>query len=101
GIRDATVTGVQTCALPISCQPATREKHDGPRLSSTHASGQFQSMLFRARPVRQFSALTPFARLLAATAQNPKRLVRFLAQGQVEIGRASCRERAQTSEEAR
>src|SRR5216684_2641502 len=40
-------------------------------------------MLFRARPVRQFSALTPFARLLAATAQNLKRLVRFLAQGQV------------------
>src|SRR5207245_6349900 len=44
GIRDATVTGVQTCALPISIEPA-RGKQNAPLRSSANPSGNGQPRL--------------------------------------------------------
>src|SRR6266852_6257259 len=43
GIRDATVTGVQTCALPICSCPAPRP----PVIATSAPSGNFTSTLLR------------------------------------------------------
>src|SRR5205085_4552885 len=39
GIRDLTVTGVQTCALPISTHRATADGRDQPRGSAVNVGG--------------------------------------------------------------
>src|SRR5207245_6159050 len=59
GIRDATVTGVQTCALPISSSQATS------RLNRLFSSPQCSARLATTRPPRVFfdssAALMPLA----------------------------------------
>src|SRR2546430_6242721 len=77
GIRDLTVTGVQTCALPIS----------GPRAQARVAVGH--ESLERLEGLDRHAALHVRELGLepAAVACRPERL------GGDEIGRASCRER--------
>src|SRR5207245_5007177 len=80
GIRDATVTGVQTCALPISpggsgsssstSPPPRPGRRRGPPVAPAAAA--------TGRAPRTETALTPTARVLVVSE---------------EIGRAACRER--------
>src|SRR5207245_4999888 len=71
GIRDATVTGVQTCALPISRSWGRRGRSRGHLLIRT-PRGWFKN------PQK---TLTQYTRHLTAARRVP------------QIGRASCRER--------
>src|SRR5207245_3036988 len=80
GIRDATVTGVQTCALPISCfwifEPS----------SITSMSRLICRVSLRSRSatdtVSRYSCLRAVSRTRRVAAMSVRR----------EIGRASCRE---------
>src|SRR2546430_7454594 len=78
GIRDLTVTGVQTCALPIS-------KSDG------------KAQRFRYRPLEGGKPLATTADgkcFCAAYDRGKGRLIVFsVSRGLGKIGRASCRER--------
>src|SRR2546430_12925103 len=80
GIRDLTVTGVQTCALPISGQ--LREQADG--LVTDLQAGNAVAAAARIAAMHQAleaARATPAAAMLVALG------------GQQKIGRASCRER--------
>src|SRR5260370_22319995 len=78
GIRDSSVTGVQTCALPISHPPS---RPIGPRVRKDLADKYGLDLT----KVNTFDDLTPF--LAAVKAGEPK--VTPIG----KIGRASCRER--------
>src|SRR2546430_3971379 len=77
GIRDLTVTGVQTCALPISRHPVEIEVAHAER-----AVGQTKYSLYRLIRLN-FDLMTGFS---VAPLQ-------FFSMAGGEIGRASCRER--------
>src|SRR5436305_2031542 len=85
GIRYADVTGVQTCALPISPAPEARETA---RLRDSY--GIFVNGEFRAGTGERVATIDP---------SNGERLADVAEAGEddvdaaVEIGRASCRER--------
>src|SRR5262249_59805052 len=89
GIRDWSVTGVQTCALPISLNLRAEEPADARQapyfIDYVAQILQDQGLRDPASRVgiRVFTTLDP---LLQARADQT-----------VEIGRASCRERGQTS----
>src|SRR5207245_3993473 len=72
GIRDATVTGVQTCALPI-CDKGL-------------FTGLAMPMTIRARPTGAIAMSMQNVASPAISLNPPKRNL-------LEIGRASCRER--------
>src|SRR2546430_12483843 len=77
GIRDLTVTGVQTCALPIS-----RSQFSSQRPAQSHPSvyATWQACThFRSRPPQR--------------RRRPLRPERGNTASTIEIGRASCRER--------
>src|SRR5256886_5536005 len=80
GIRDLTVTGVQTCALPISCAPSSRPTRSFTR---TRRRPSRRSPTIRRAPTTRYwrRATTPRC--------PPSRAYRC----RPEIGRASCRER--------
>src|SRR5207247_7599199 len=90
GIRDPLVTGVQTCALPISPAraavarlpyAAARDSHgDAPRIARVDADGMDAGIVVTA------------ADPLRALGLFPKRV--YERPGRAEIGRASCRQRA-------
>src|SRR5438067_10106554 len=79
GIRDRNVTGVQTCALPISAQ------EDGP----DRPRGRQEDTLEAAREVDLMVVVG------GRSSANTKELTRLcgIAGTKAEIGRASCRER--------
>src|SRR5207245_6036883 len=85
GIRDATVTGVQTCALPISGRLlvtlATYNEHDNlkPLVEAIHEQA-------------------PHADILVIDDNSPDGTGRLADEIAAEIGRASCRERENTPE---
>src|SRR5207244_10332805 len=81
GIRDDLVTGVQTCALPISSALRPRAPAPDRRM----AAAPLDAHLVHARPQRH--ALSGGARLRARPA----------GAGRSQIGRASCRERGGVS----
>src|SRR5437588_2766151 len=83
GIRDHCVTGVQTCALPIS--GARRRAAWTGRVPQ-----KAQAPLSRARPVQAARRRAPAA--LLERIRPPGRLT-----GRRKIGRASCRERVEIS----
>src|SRR5205823_6875507 len=90
GIRGKLVTGVQTCALPISLQQAARSSMD-PAIE-TH-------LAVALRNTGQSAAA--LAALEQATTRQPPFTPAFVELGTLlrkqrrfEIGRASCRERA-------
>src|SRR5438270_9705932 len=84
GIRDLTVTGVQTCALPIYARCGLRSTL--PARSSRSATHRRRAPPRRSpqRACRSTSHASPHARHASATAR-------------AEIGRASCRERVENS----
>src|SRR5690625_7943381 len=75
GIRDGHVTGVQTCALPISTSPTTRTNNGSPSTSSSWAP-TCGNTTTKASTTGSRSTRTETARPALS-----------------EIGRASCRER--------
>src|SRR5437879_9183250 len=91
GIRDTSVTGVQTCALPIS-RRRRAERADGGERGSRGAAGQRSARELAGRPHRVRPARADAAGLRAADARGD----RVLAGRSAEIGRASCRERGES-----
>src|SRR5207244_7650783 len=92
GIRDDLVTGVQTCALPISF---VRSAMDGYALQAqeTFSAGPYNQMEFEvvgaSLPGRPFSGRLQPSQAVRIMTGAP------LPEGaDAEIGRASCRERA-------
>src|SRR2546430_11746037 len=61
GIRDLTVTGVQTCALPISCDPGVRLR--------ARSAGRRPTVLKMARPVTGSTADRKSTRLNSSHSQ--------------------------------
>src|SRR5207247_4690822 len=86
GIRDPLVTGVQTCALPISA--LRRRRRRGGRLSGPAGGGLCRSSL-RHPPPAWWGGGTSRLGAPARRASGECRRARTH-----EIGRASCRERA-------
>src|SRR5438093_5230732 len=84
GIRDWSVTGVQTCALPIS-----RTYPGGPAGALAAAAADTWAT--------EIGAFSPFApRLITSGRQVPRGTSGGITVlGSLEIGRASCRERVQ------
>src|SRR5207249_9704920 len=94
GIRDRNVTGVQTCALPISAGGTVFEATDKGIYRSNDNGDQWSyagpdTVAFR------FLAIAPDGALFAASEKNG--IYRSLDGGAtwLEIGRASCRERVE------
>src|SRR5690606_40723611 len=87
GIRDFHVTGVQTCALPISA-----EAKGGARVGLRGLWPRATAHLCRAEPRIGLAGLAP--RL------NPFCRWQLVAERRLEIGRASCRERGEMSGDA-
>src|SRR5262249_57865782 len=84
GIRDWSVTGVQTCALPI-CSSSEHLLHDQPRLLGPPGAGEALDEPERA------DAEGPLARAALPVVGAGHRVVA------VKIGRASCRERVENA----
>src|SRR5699024_11607018 len=81
GIRDRNVTGVQTCALPISASTTSRPP----------------AGFDRAGPAGDCSAPRPALRPRSGTAAPSAQAGSWPAPRRAEIGRASCRERVERS----
>src|SRR2546430_3217981 len=79
GIRDLTVTGVQTCALPIYFHGAGREGDVGGRARQIAAVSGYGNFGAAARPAERIGNGV----LVQRTSREG---------GKFEIGRASCRE---------
>src|SRR5207248_7574291 len=86
GIRDRTVTGVQTCALPIYARQES-PPHGTLMLSNSPPS---HTMLDAPEPVRSLTVRRPRVALLRGRYLNPWEAQSFAPL--LEIGRASCRE---------
>src|SRR5205807_4975783 len=94
GIRDYKVTGVQTCALPIS-QVITEERAGQQMFTAKNPPyGALLSYYLREAVPPEAPARNSGDRTDAAE-QRPRREARVEAAEKKEIGRASCRERVQ------
>src|SRR5207248_8953424 len=89
GIRDRTVTGVQTCALPIFGFPAEDDAAFERTLRTVEAAGLTKVHVFPYSP-RPGTATAADDRVPPATKKERGSRLR-------EIGRASCRERVYIS----
>src|SRR5699024_11561446 len=88
GIRDRNVTGVQTCALPISGEiDSGREQNCAPDASS---GAQFCGEREATQPAQSVQMGTPPSSLASCDRCRTKK-----HSMQVKIGRASCRERVE------
>src|SRR5207245_4175303 len=96
GIRDATVTGVQTCALPIlatGLEAIRRARHPE---AKTELVGK--PIAKRATPAVSFAGdLSLISMFDAVQAIENSRLTGVLTLTNEKIGRASCREREKRS----
>src|SRR5205823_7218102 len=88
GIRDKLVTGVQTCALPISPLFMSGSVQSTEEAPPQVKSGAFETM--EAGRTCDISAACHWAVNMAASGQHGKMWGH-------EIGRASCRERGETA----
>src|SRR5699024_12195016 len=89
GIRDRNVTGVQTCALPIS----SSERFDQAAPISARPTKTRWLGALSLEELTSATMRTPLAFRLRVTISPWKSLPTFLKEPMVEIGRASCRER--------
>src|SRR5207248_4089853 len=97
-IRDRTVTGVQTCALPISlpdgrriCQSTrTEDRKEAEALVAKLKSEAFREAAFGIKPKRSWQQAV--VRYLEVKAS-----LRSVRDVRRKIGRASCRERVESS----
>src|SRR5205823_12096545 len=98
GIRDKLVTGVQTCALPIS--PANRTCGCRDRIGATCLSDYLIS--WAENKVMKLRLEPDLRKRLDGLAKAQRRSWSFIAaeaiREYVEIGRASCRERGERAE---
>src|SRR5207244_8574791 len=97
--RGDLVTGVQTCALPISGEQRAEESIGAAiaeaRRTGTVLFGDISNTLAPvARLVDTDSAAVVFHELIGFNADRAEKVV---AEAMTKIGRASCRERADTS----
>src|SRR5207253_5571782 len=97
GIRDGHVTGVQTCALPISA--ASAEVHPAGRSAFEFRLKKAPPTAFQLAPLftgdaEKSSYSFQLSRSMMMTCRSP---VPFDPPSMGEIGRASCRERVQGS----
>src|SRR5205085_8722937 len=98
GIRDLTVTGVQTCALPIlsvGCVPASCARADVPAVASINNAiirTRFIVFLPRSCGGKSSRHVAAFSRPIAAYFS--------MQSGVNKIGRASCRERVDVGQGA-
>src|SRR5690606_39556523 len=95
GIRVFHVTGVQTCALPISLDDATVDLMAGGFDAGIRLGESIEKDMIAVRltPDLQWSVVgAPDYFAKAGTPASPEDLTRHQC---IEIGRASCRERAQ------
>src|SRR5207245_4560876 len=90
GIRDATVTGVQTCALPILFSAARP-----PALPATPAKGHSVPTLALVRDALRSAhgdlSAVEVAELTGVSRATAQRYLSYLVREGLEIGRASCR----------
>src|SRR5699024_12194134 len=91
GIRDRNVTGVQTCALPIS-KPNAMPESVTDRLSTRH-----EHLFMFTKSRRYWFDLDPIREALARPEALDEGIVFGGKNTDVEIGRASCRERVEDS----
>src|SRR5207253_3623588 len=82
GIRDGHVTGVQTCALPISSSPSSRSLAEMVATSTTCSGLSIGLLIFLSSVTIALTALSIPVRMLVAL--EPAVTLR-------KIGRASCR----------
>src|SRR5207248_3908295 len=94
GIRDRTVTGVQTCALPISVEWM---KIASTRASDLHPLDRREEQ--RKRPTAPPRTILHARRKQRQARRRPQAAP--IRSHSVQIGRASCRERVCSSEERR
>src|SRR5207248_8124756 len=93
GIRDRTVTGVQTCALPIYVSTSSIAA------ITSHASLTQRVLVIMLRRLRSDRAPTATSTMTAAAVATTVRRSALIISGfqqlanAIEIGRASCRER--------
>src|SRR5205823_8248293 len=95
GIRDKLVTGVQTCALPISVAPAGGRRTAG---TANNGSMKYPTSASDGDGIGRSPTSWYHDQTLCPKAQplTPTRRSRRHAQAE-EIGRASCRERGESS----
>src|SRR5204863_4930414 len=95
GIRDLYVTGVQTCALPISSTAPV-----SPDTSGFFAATQARLTAWRVAKLSVQSATMSAAAASGASSVRPTRSASWTTRtsGLTEIGRASCRERVKIAE---
>src|SRR5207247_6855926 len=97
GIRDPLVTGVQTCALPISRAGGPAESR--PRPPCRPPPSPRAGCAAAARAARARSLRTPWSPSVARGAARAVRRATPRARDALgQIGRASCRERGQIEE---
>src|SRR5205085_7885615 len=85
GIRDLTVTGVQTCALPIFTPACAASS------GTSDVSGGLVCLEVNTQPGMTETSLVP--ELAAHAGVTFDELVRWMVEDASQIGRASCRER--------
>src|SRR5258707_10478865 len=85
GIRDIGVTGVQTCALPISRSPSSRALSPGGQHNSGRPPGD------KARELGERGI--PIFPVALGEKKSPPDVAVVSVRGPNQIGRASCRER--------
>src|SRR5207244_6987507 len=89
GIRDDLVTGVQTCALPISSPPSlTRSQPDQDQQTYAELLGRVQHSYPRNRSPEPASGQTE----VSAHRGHEGATGGWSAESRLQIGRASCRE---------
>src|SRR5206468_9018998 len=95
GIRDLIVTGVQTCALPISCRPtvSNRVRNRSCRGTPAGETGPTVGVAVAQRELGQVRVLQPAAN--GALRQVVRNRRNELVVDGPQIGRASCRERVE------
>src|SRR5207253_5474969 len=100
GIRDGHVTGVQTCALPISDRADALERHHHRSRAHRFARGRAERADATPDDLKDLQEYEtgPFVLDLSGAALNGT--VQQITIKDVQIGRASCRERGKSSVEA-
>src|SRR5207245_5608797 len=100
GIRDATVTGVQTCALPIFPREGERRVHGNASVSSAYFERALGMALAEGAGLAFLHSHTRRSRGWQEMSCDDLDTEELYAPRALEIGRASCRERVESTRDA-